>query len=121
MLRVLLDVRWFALLGVRGPYGQAYPIDKFRGREILIVGGGCGVGPLRALLFALFEDLDDYPRILVRVGARSPHDMVFRDAASKRWNKGEKVDVLVSFKFIFRGILFFHRANSFLFNLSEKV
>ncbi len=83
-------------LGVRGPYGQAYPIERFRGREILIVGGGCGVGPLRALLFALFEDLDHYSRILVRIGARSPQDMVFRDAASNRWNKGEKVDVLVS-------------------------
>ena len=83
-------------VGVRGPYGQAYPIEQFRGREILIVGGGCGVGPLRALLFALFENLDDYPRVLVRVGAHSPQDMVFRDAASNRWNKGEKVDVLVS-------------------------
>ena len=83
-------------VGVRGPYGQAYPIDQFRGREILIVGGGCGVGPLRSLLFALFENLDDYPRILVRVGAHSPQDMVFRDAASNRWNKDEKVDVLVS-------------------------
>jgi NAD(P)H-flavin reductase len=83
-------------LGIRGPYGKAYPIEEFRGREILIVGGGCGVGPLRALLFALFEELDQYPRILVRVGARTPHDMVFRDAASNRWDKGEKVDVLVS-------------------------
>ena len=83
-------------VGIRGPYGQAYPIERFRGREILIVGGGCGVGPLRALLFALFEDLQHFPRILVRVGARTPRDMVFRDAASNRWNKGEKVDVLVS-------------------------
>jgi NAD(P)H-flavin reductase len=83
-------------VGIRGPYGQAYPIEAFSGREILIVGGGCGVGPLRALLFALFEQLDEYPRILVRIGARSPHDMVFRDAASSRWNQGEKVDVLVS-------------------------
>lgn len=83
-------------LGIRGPYGQAYPIPDFHGREILIVGGGCGVGPLRALLFALFEDLDHLERILVRVGARTPHDIVFKDAASSRWSKGEKVDVLVS-------------------------
>jgi NAD(P)H-flavin reductase len=83
-------------LGIRGPYGQAYPIAKFHGREILIVGGGCGVGPLRALLFALFEDLDHFPRILVRFGARTPHDLVFQDATSRRWNRGEKVDVLVS-------------------------
>lgn len=83
-------------LGIRGPYGQAYPIDRFHGREILIVGGGCGVGPLRALLFALFEDLDHFPHIIVRIGAHTPHDLVFKDAASSRWNKGDKVDVQVS-------------------------
>jgi NAD(P)H-flavin reductase len=83
-------------LGIRGPYGQPYPIEQFRGREILIVGGGCGVGPLRALLFALFEDLDHFPKIIVRIGAHTPHDLVFKDAASSRWDKGEKVDVMVS-------------------------
>jgi NAD(P)H-flavin reductase len=83
-------------LGIRGPYGQAYPIEKFRGKEVLIIGGGCGVGPLRALLFALFEDLEEFPRILVRIGAHTPHDLVFQDAASSRWDKGDKVDVMVS-------------------------
>ncbi|MGI9518619.1 MAG: hypothetical protein ACR2NP_16300, partial [Pirellulaceae bacterium] len=56
----------------------------------------CGVGPLRSLLFALFENLDDYPRVIVRMGAKSPDDLVFRDAVSNRWNKGDRVDVLVS-------------------------
>ena len=83
-------------LGIRGPYGQAYPIESFYGREVLIVGGGCGVGPLRALLFALFEDLEKFPSILVRMGAHTPHDLVFKDAVSSRWNEDEKVDVLVT-------------------------
>jgi NAD(P)H-flavin reductase len=47
-------------LGVRGPMGRAYPIEEFHGREILIVGGGCGVGPLRSLLLDLVDDLDLY-------------------------------------------------------------
>lgn len=83
-------------VGLRGPYGQAYPIEDFRGKEILVVGGGCGVGPLRALLFALFEEPEDFSRILVRYGAHSPHDLVFRDAASRRWDRGDRVDVMVS-------------------------
>ena len=57
-------------LGVRGPMGRAYPIEDFHGREILIVGGGCGVGPLRSLLLALVDETSiSYSRIIVRYGA----------------------------------------------------
>ena len=59
-------------VGIRGPFGRPYPINDFRGREILIAGGGCGVGPLRAFLLALVEDLGDYERVIVRYGARTP-------------------------------------------------
>ena len=72
-------------LGVRGPMGRAYPIQDFHGREILIVGGGCGVGPLRSLLLALIEDLGAYSRVIVRYGARSADSIVFRDAQMHGW------------------------------------
>jgi len=83
-------------VGIRGPLGRAYPIERFRGREILIAGGGCGVGPLRALLLALLEDVEAYGRIIVRYGARSPDNLVFRDAASTRWGRGDALDVLLT-------------------------
>jgi len=85
-----------AEIGVRGPFGRPYPIDDFKGREILIAGGGCGVGPLRSLLLALAEDLDSYKRVIVRYGARSPLDVVFRDAAQRGWNLGGALDVLIT-------------------------
>jgi NAD(P)H-flavin reductase len=75
-------------LGVRGPMGRAYPIDDFHGREILIVGGGCGVGPLRSLLLALVDELDLYARIIVRYGAKTPDSIVFRDAQTRGWDVG---------------------------------
>jgi len=83
-------------VGVRGPMGRAYPIDDFHGREILIVGGGCGVGPLRSLLLALVEDLDKYKRIIVRYGARTPDSIVFRDAQMHGWNQGGALDVMLT-------------------------
>jgi NAD(P)H-flavin reductase len=85
-----------AEVGIRGPLGRAYPIESFRGREILIAGGGCGVGPLRAFLLALIEDIDAYRRIFFRYGARSPHDIVFRDAATRGWEGLNKLDVLMT-------------------------
>ena len=85
-----------AEVGLRGPLGQPYPLHEFRGREVLIVGGGVGLAPLRALLFALFEDLDSYRKVILRYGARTPGDIVFRDAVTDAWGKGELLDVMLT-------------------------
>jgi len=85
-----------AEVGVRGPYGRAYPLDEFKGKEILLAGGGCGVGPLRALLLELIEDIDAYERVILRYGARSPDDLVFREAASRGWDRGDALDVMMT-------------------------
>jgi len=82
-------------VGIRGPLGQPYPLDKFKGREVLIVGGGVGLAPLRALFFALIEEMDQYKKIILRYGARSPADIVYRKAVSTAWGKPE-VDLLLS-------------------------
>ncbi len=83
-------------VGIRGPFGRPYPIDDFRGREILIAGGGCGVGPLRAFLMALMDDLDAFERVIVRYGARSPDNIVFRDAALRGWGRSDALDVMLT-------------------------
>jgi len=85
-----------AQVGIRGPLGRPYPIESFRGREILIAGGGCGVGPLRAFLLALMDDLDAFGRVIVRYGARSPNDIVFRDAVAGGWGRQDDLDVLLT-------------------------
>ncbi|MCK5380928.1 MAG: oxidoreductase, partial [Candidatus Latescibacteria bacterium] len=85
-----------AEVGIRGPLGQPYPLEDFHGREVLIVGGGVGLAPLRALLFALFEEMDRYKKIIVRYGARTPSDLVYRDALSEAWGKGDALDLRVT-------------------------
>ena len=75
-------------LGVRGPMGRAYPMEEFHGREILVVGGGCGVGPLRSLLLDMVDDLGLYQKVTVRYGAKSHDSIVFRDAQLHGWNVG---------------------------------
>jgi NAD(P)H-flavin reductase len=87
-------------LGVRGPMGRAYPIEQFHGKEILVVGGGCGVGPLRSLLLDLVDDLSLYEKVIVRYGAKSAHSIVFRDAQMRGWdvsgNGQGPLDVMVT-------------------------
>jgi NAD(P)H-flavin reductase len=63
---------------VRGPYGNGYPLDYFKGKEILIVGGGVGIAPLRSLFHALYSRIDDFKKIIVCYGARTPQDIVYK-------------------------------------------
>jgi len=83
-------------LGVRGPLGRPYPLDNYEGREVLVVGGGVGLAPLRALLFALFADKGKYKKIILRYGARTPEDLVYREALSNGWGKERDIDLVLT-------------------------
>lgn len=65
-------------LGLRGPFGKGYPLDKFMGKEILIVGGGVGLAPLRSLIYTLYSRRDDFKKIVICYGARTPKDVVYK-------------------------------------------
>jgi len=83
------------VVGIRGPYGKGYPLDKFKGRDILIVGGGVGLAPLRSLIFSLFADIDNYNKVVLRYGARTPSDIVFKNSLTE-WSKKKKVNIVTS-------------------------
>jgi NAD(P)H-flavin reductase len=81
------EVKKGAVLGVRGPFGAGYPLDHFKGKEILIVGGGVGLAPLRSLFYALCNNLTDYKKILFCYGARTPQDICYKDEVMNEWPK----------------------------------
>lgn len=83
------------MLGVRGPFGKGYPIDKLEGKQVLVVGGGVGMAPLRALLYALFGQLDRVERVSVKYGARTPDELLFREEYDT-WAEQSKVDVTIT-------------------------
>lgn len=82
-------------LGIRGPFGKGYPLDKFEGKDILVVGGGVGLAPLRSLLFILFSDMDKYNKVILRYGARTPDDIIYKESIPL-WAKKKKVDVVTT-------------------------
>jgi len=82
-------------LGIRGPYGKGYPLEDFFGKDILIVGGGVGLAPLRSLLFSLFDQITKFNKIVLRYGARTPSDMIYKDALPQ-WAKKSKVDLVTT-------------------------
>lgn len=82
-------------VGIRGPYGKGYPLEKFAGRDLLIIGGGVGLAPLRSLLLSLFSNMDNYNKIVLRYGARSPQDIVYKNLLGE-WSKIKKVDLVTT-------------------------
>jgi len=76
---LLHDLQPGATVGLRGPYGKGYPLEAFAGKEILILGGGVGLAPLRSLILALFEEPDRFPRIVFCYGARTPEDVIYKE------------------------------------------
>lgn len=66
------------ILYVRGPYGNGFPVDKLRDREVLIVGGGCGMAPLRSLIHEILSDRNRYPRVLMLYGCKTPQDQLYK-------------------------------------------
>jgi NAD(P)H-flavin reductase len=65
-------------VGVRGPFGTAWPLQKARGKDVLIVAGGIGLAPLRPAVYHVLRHRGDFGRLIVLYGARSPKDMLFR-------------------------------------------
>ncbi len=78
-------------VGLRGPFGRGYPMEKFAGKEILVVGGGVGLAPLRALLNALFHNLNKFKRVSIKYGARNPSELSFKNQYDE-WKKLSNVD-----------------------------
>ena len=78
-------------VGLRGPFGKGYPVDDLDGMEVLIVGGGVGLAPLRALIHACLARLDRLKRVSIKYGARGQTELLYA-AQYAEWAKHEKVD-----------------------------
>ncbi len=66
-----------AVVGVRGPFGNWFPMEECKGKDIIIIGGGIGMAPMRSVVNWVVEHRSDYGRLRVLNGARSPQDLVF--------------------------------------------
>jgi NAD(P)H-flavin reductase len=75
----LRDLESGRVIGFRGPYGNAFPLAEWRGRDLVFLGGGIGMAALRAALLSVLHRRSDYGDVLILNGARSVADMVYRE------------------------------------------
>lgn len=67
------------MLGIRGPFGNGFPVAEMRGKDVLLLAGGLGIAPLRSLLYYLLERREDYGTVTLMYGAKEPAAILFRE------------------------------------------
>lgn len=85
-----------AMMGLRGPFGTAWPVKAARGRDVVVAVGGLGLAPVRPILYHLLANRADYGKVTLLYGARSPDEILFASELSQwraRLDMGVEVTV----------------------------
>jgi NAD(P)H-flavin reductase len=83
------------LIGFRGPYGNFFPLEKFKGKNLLFIGGGIGLAPLRSLINNVVDTRADYRDITILYGARTPQDLCFKYDL-EAWSKDPSLQLVTT-------------------------
>lgn len=104
------------LVGIRGPYGNSFPLDYLSGKDVILVSGGCGLAPIRSLIMYYIMNRDFFSSMALFYGARNPDLLLYKydinlwkrifpihltvDAADRKWkgNVGVVTKLIDSFK-----------------------
>ena len=79
-------------VGLRGPLGNGYPLDDYKGKEILVVGGGCGFAPLRSLMYAFFARSGAFKKLFFRGGCKTSKELLFHSEIQE-WAKRDDLNL----------------------------
>ncbi len=82
-------------IGVRGPFGNSFPFEEVKGKNILFIGGGIGLPPLRSLIHYMMDKRSDYKDITILYGARTPKDLVYKEEL-KEWENSKDISFYVT-------------------------
>jgi len=76
-------------VGIRGPFGNGFPVDKLKGKDILIVAGGIGLFPLRSLINYVLDKRSEFGRLMILSGSRTPQERMFVNDVGKWQQRGD--------------------------------
>src|SRR6516225_5485401 len=82
-------------IGMRGPFGSSWPLEAARGSDVVLVSGGIGLPPLRPAIYHILRNRDQYGRIALLYGVRTPADLLYREEL-EAWHKRGDFQVLLT-------------------------
>ncbi|HUW56769.1 MAG TPA: FAD/NAD(P)-binding protein [Planctomycetota bacterium] len=65
-------------IGIRGPFGTHFDTDAMHGKDLILISGGCGLAPMRALIQYCEDRRDEFRNVTVLYGAKSPQDVLYK-------------------------------------------
>lgn len=77
--------------GVRGPYGNGFPMKDYYGRNLIIVAGGIGLIPLRSVILYALHHRDKFEKIQLFYGARTPKDLMYTELL-RQWEEDKNFE-----------------------------
>lgn len=81
------------VVGFRGPYGNHFPLDDWKGKQLVFIGGGIGMAALRSALLDVIDRKQEYRDVVILNGARSVADIVYKEEMSS-WQEVDGVRVV---------------------------
>ncbi len=82
-------------IGFRGPYGNWFPLDDLKGKNLVFIAGGIGLPPLRSLILTVLDKREDYGDITIIYGAKTVADLVYKGEI-KHWEERRDVNMVVT-------------------------
>jgi NAD(P)H-flavin reductase len=83
------------IVGLRGPFGTAWPLEHDVGRDVVLVAGGIGLAPLRPAVYQIMAHRARYGRVTLLYGARMPGDLLFQSEIATWRQAGIAVAITV--------------------------
>lgn len=76
-------------VGIRGPFGKGFPVDRMTGHDLLIVGGGLGIVPLRSLIRYIVHNRAEFGNVQILLGCKTPKELLFKEEAAEWMQRAE--------------------------------
>lgn len=93
LTRVLHKMTPGQVIGIRGPYGNGFPVEKIVGKDVLFVCGGLGLAPLRSLVRFCLDNRSSFRRLITLYGCKRPSERLFQRELAE-WARDDRMELL---------------------------
>ncbi len=81
-----------AEVGVRGPFGNHWPVERAWDKDLILVAGGIGLAPLRPVIYSVLNSRNKFGKVILLIGSKTPSEMVFRGEL-RDWDRSKLMEI----------------------------